>query len=662
MSECADRLQELTQQVDVVLDEDLSALERMSARARTERYNQLKTNEEEFVWDFSEECPDFLTESERARVRGRFRLARLLVAASFYRGDGEVPGAMADDFIEPELEAVVEFDRYRQFEALSESQIERKIRRMDGEVYDLVEEYTSTQLANIEQMTEHPEIQQDLMERLLDRYEERREKIRRGFFTYVEAHGLEHMVEAIEDAVEAVNTASAERKEVRDELQTESESRGHKPSADYLTSKRRIEAEMRRIERNAAGGSSNHKKLQSSIDELNEQLKTLTGNQDSAASDIDAQIDRTTELDERLEVQIENLEETKEQAATEATKEASEKATKLVEDELEQLQEEREQIRTEIDRLKREREQVQAARESLSDKQETLETQISQVAESVQTDEDGIKGSNAVTTKMAKILEMDYLGRFDISMHETETVRMSDEQFEVPDGYWNKRSERRNNRAYLVSILEDEYPDQYPLNATARYEITSSGTFGFGNTTEMVIEASVVSNLDAYVTNGFDAQPTNLDTLLAIINQAVEEAEERGYTYLLGIASPTGWSQQVHEQVENEAKTRYSRHVSICLINLQDGSLIYDESDPVASENATLFAPPVRDEQVQDCVETVQKEYVSDIGRESVLLRDVVEKHEYDSQVVKRAFNILEEDGTGEQLYLDELGISLSFG
>jgi len=43
-------------------------------------------------------------------------------------------------------------------------------------------------------------------------------------------------------------------------------------------------------------------------------------------------------------------------------------------------------------------------------------------------------------------------------------------------------------------------------------------------------------------------------------------------------------------------------------------------------------------------------------------LRDVVSEHGYDPEIVKRAFNRLEERGRGEQLYLDELGLSLAVG
>jgi hypothetical protein len=667
MTDCADRFQKLTRPVDILLDEDLAALRRMPERSRIERYNELKANEEEFVWEFSEECPLFLTDSERGRVRGKFRLARLLVAASFYSDRDDVPAAMAGDFIEKELETVVEFDRYRQFDALSESQIEEKIRRMEGEVYELAEEYLSTQIADLEALLEHPNVQQDLMERLVDRYEDRREKVRQGFFIYVESHGIPHMVEAIEEAVEAVNDASAEREQVREQMREEVRKAVREREEESLLTRQELESKLQGLKQELSGGTDTDQ-LQAELGGLRKRIEELSAEQDSAEAEMAARIERTAQLEQRLESKIDELEATRERAVADATEEAGQKAAELVEDELDQLREERDQIRAEIDRLEREREEISAAKDSLDEKQAELDEQVSQVQQSLDTDvtdaEGGIDGSNVVTASMAKVLEMDYLGRFDISMWEADSIYMGHTSFGISDGYWEGRSERRNNRGSLLDILDDGDPNEYPLNSAARYEITMPGTLGFGSTTEMIVEARVLANLHAYAHNGFDAQPADLDTLLAVVNEVVDEAEEGDYTYLIGLASPTGWSERVRNQIQNDelSRARYSRHVSICLVNLQDGSLIYDESDEIVRENADLFAPPVDSERFQACLDTIREEYVEDFGTESVLLRDVVNEEGYAAQVVKRAFNRLEQEDVGEQLYLDDLGLSLTVG
>jgi len=304
VTDCAARFEELTHTADVIREEDLQALRRMDERDRIERYNDIKTDEEEFRWEFSEKCPNFLTQSERERIRGNFRLARLLLAASLY-ADNDLSRPLSEDFVEAELQAVVDFDRYRQFDALSEEQIERKIRRMDGEVYELVTEYTSTQLANVEELLEHPEVQQDVMERLLDRYEKRREKIRRGFFTYVESQGLEHTVEAIEDAVTAVAEAGRERAEIADQLETTREELADEIRSDFQHERERLESQIEHLEQRLRTETADIESLESQVEDLEAQLEEATASQDDATSEIDASIEFTAELEQRIEAKIE---------------------------------------------------------------------------------------------------------------------------------------------------------------------------------------------------------------------------------------------------------------------------------------------------------------------------------------------------------------------
>ncbi|MFC7174570.1 hypothetical protein ACFQL0_16875 [Haloplanus litoreus] len=63
-----------------------------------------------------------------------------------------------------------------------------------------------------------------------------------------------------------------------------------------------------------------------------------------------------------------------------------------------------------------------------------------------------------VTTPMARLFEMDYLGRFDISMHEAETIHTPEESRPIPDGYWEDRSERRSDHARLLDLLPKTRP------------------------------------------------------------------------------------------------------------------------------------------------------------------------------------------------------------
>jgi len=56
MTNCQDWLNELTYTSERILNEDLAALRRIPDRSRIERYNEIKSNEEELNWEFGKEC------------------------------------------------------------------------------------------------------------------------------------------------------------------------------------------------------------------------------------------------------------------------------------------------------------------------------------------------------------------------------------------------------------------------------------------------------------------------------------------------------------------------------------------------------------------------------------------------------------------------------
>jgi hypothetical protein len=292
-----------------------------------------------------------------------------------------------------------------------------------------------------------------------------------------------------------------------------------------------------------------------------------------------------------------------------------------------------------------------------------LEERVEDVETSVDK-EGGIEGADVVTASTARLFEMDYIGRFDTTMYQIDSLRLPDDNFVLPEDYWDGRSERRNEGSRMSKLLDDNdggSKESNPINPTARYEITESKYLGLSETTEMVIEATVFSHLKAHAVNGFDAAPANLDDLLGFVNSAVKEASEEDVPYLLGIASPTGWTDRVADLVENDdiSRARYSRHVSVCLIDLRSGELFYDDSDSIVVDNINLFERAVQAESVDECVSKVRSEYVSDLGRETVFADEIVDETEYDQHIVKQSFDRLESHGDGEQFYVDEQGLAL---
>ena len=503
MTDCQDWLTELTHTADRILNEDLAALQRLPELERLDRYEAITRDEEELRWEFTKECNGFLTGSEEDRLRGELRLARLLLAASFY-ADSEVPESIAGEFIEAELQAVVDFDRFKRFDTLDTSQLEARIRRLDGEVTELLETYADSTIANIDTLVENPAVQQDVIDRLLDRYEQRRERVRQAVFLYAETHGLETLGGDL----------------ALDELDGAADTGGDHPAAT------------------SANGS-------------------------SAALAVDT--------------------DTQPAAAT--------------------------------------------------------------------------TGSDTVTAATARLFELDYIGRFTTSIQETDTIELPEKQISIPDGYLDGRCSRRNERDRMATLLDTngESVTAHPINPTARYTLTNSKYFGLTTETQIVIEATVHSHLQRHARDGVDATPADVDDLVAIVGDAVEEAADRSAPYLLGIASPTGWTDRVvgHVRDDELGRTHYGENVSVCLIDLRRGELIYDTTDSVVAENAELFERAVEADAVADCVETIRSRYLEGIGRETLLLTAAVEETGYDRHIVRQAFSRLAADDAGEVFTID---------
>lgn len=656
MTDCQDWLTELTYTGEQILNEDLASLNRMPDRMRIERYNEIKSDEEEFQWEYGRECGDFLTSTEQDRVRGEIRLARLLIAASFY-AEGELPKPMENDFIDAELQAVIEFDRYKQFDALDQDQIEGRIRRMEGEVYELVTEYTSTQIADMDELIDNPEVQQDVMERLVDRYDDRRERIRQGFFVYVETHGMEHMVEGIEQAIDAAAAAATERKHVQTALESEIDALESSLETEFQQQRTRIKSTLQDVESDIINGTVD-------IADVRAELDSATDLSDEPLTAIDTAIERTKALGATLDEKIAQLQEAQEAAQASGAEEAEDAVT-VVESELERAREQRSKLNNHLDRLHRERDQIEYTRDRLAEQKEALETQVTELESDDDTvDPRDVNGADVVTASTARLFEMDYIGRFDTKMHEATTIELPDQTFDVPEGYWDGRSQRQSDAPRVEQLLDaDEQgrADSYPANLTARYEITKSRYLGLSTQTEIILEATVFSDLRAYASNGFDESPADIDDLLGLINNAVREADQRETHYLLAIASPTGWTERVEEKIEADefARTHYSRRLSTCLVDLRDGTLIYDESDDVISDNVTLFERPVNAERITQCVDQLRSAYIDSVGRETIGLDEVVSTHEFDPHVVKQAFRRVEEDGDAEQFYVEGDGLAL---
>jgi predicted nucleic acid-binding Zn-ribbon protein len=649
--DCTQQLRKLKHPVDRTLnDPDLASISRQTAQQRIDRYNRIKANEETLLGEFARECPTTRTNQELQDLRAKFRLARLLIVASF-RQEGSVPQSLAGDFSDQAIETAVEFEQYKMFDTFDgEEEIARKIRRMDGEMYELVREYTETQLSDLDQLQESSDVQRDVMANLKDRYSDRLEKIRYGFFEYVEMRGLPNVLAAVEDALETVDESQAARESAINDLNDRLDNLERTVESGFRRQRQTVERQLDDVE--AALAESNP-----DLTEIRRRLRSLDSpdeGYEQALSQLQQTVAETKTIKSDLETKVSELENAQASSAdTDAA--VADAVSSVVDEELSALRERHAAVAEEVDRLETERERLTAARERLDERQTGLLEQVEQLETDEQTAV-GVDGTTAVTPTVARLHELDYVGAFEKSVHDTATIRLADETFSVPEEYWENRSERRNERPRLHEFLDDDQSaEQFPVNLTARFEVTDSGMFGFGGGTRLVVEATVLSDLEAHVSHGFDAGPATLEDLLTYVDRAAHQAEATDTDTLLGLASPTGWSEAVRTQVldGDVSRTRFSRRLSVVLVDLRDGELVYDTTDPVADENAHLYALPDDDRRLADCLSFL-REQLDGVGFEDgLILSDVTAETGYRAHIVKRAFDRLVEQEGCDLQYID---------
>jgi hypothetical protein len=655
--DCADRLRGLLQLQEAVIDEDLASLGRMPVDSRVERYRRLAREEEEFVFDYPASCPDQLTSAEREELRSRFRLARLFVYASFENRGEPVPTELDGDFAPVEVDAAIDFERYKSFDALSEAGIEERIRRMDGEVYTLAREYHSTQLDDLDALLDDPTVQRDVLKQLVNRYDARLDKIKRAVQLYVEIHNPSGLVDSIERAIAAVADSADEREAIREAV--EREVRAVAADLDRTLSEREdaVDARLRTVEAGLVG-SDVPDEVRAELDALRAQTAELQRTQERAVSDLSERIDRASQLNGRLTERIGELEAAHREALADGGL-LGEETVALVTHELDALREQRDAVTESIDALRRERQRIADAEARLDEREADLTARVEALSSSLADTTERI-GEEVVTATMARLFELDYLGRFDISVHEATRLVTLDGPVEVSATTWDGAVSRRDEAPRLREFLgADGDVDAFPANRSVRFELRRSRYLGLGRERQLVLEASVVSHLEAYARNGFDTRPATVDDLLDVVTRVVRTLDDDAHR-VLALASPTGWADDVADRLLDEtfARNRFDRRLHLFLVDLQTGRLSFDASDELLAGNADLFAVGVDAERLHDCVTVVQS--LAADGDLNVRL-DALVSDGYPAHVVKRAFNRLERDGVGQQLLLDELGLVLAF-
>jgi hypothetical protein len=644
----------MVNKAESVLAEDIQSLKKESPERLRRLWNEITDYQDTYKWDdeWQREFELQLEGRDRQRDRRTFRAALLyLDAASVESRRAERVGNFTDD----EIEFVREFDDFRVFDSVDASQIKSDIVDQEGEIYEFVNERVADLVGQRGDLlnTWENQIEGDVVDYFSNQIDEYERKSNQAVSIYIQEHGLPNAVEGIVAAAEATASATATREDVVDRVEEQLAEATNRLDRDLRERDRRLQARLTELESEVVDRSVDAGDLDDALTEIRSELRSRDRRGSDAASELAARIDEIEELKSELTAEIDELQAVKEETKQDADE--SEDVATLIEDELSNLREQQAAIESEVSRLR-------ATREQRSESQKRVEERVEELEASLGGDEPAAESEEAVTAAVARLYELDYVSRFDRSVRDARTITLPDgSRYEPSPDLWDETGVRTSDRRQVEEALAGtgETADSYPVALRSRYAVTDSRLFGAFNSTELVVEVVSKPHLTAYATNGFDARPAGVPDLLDVVNQAISAVESQDVTHLIGVASPTGWSDRVRSLIEADdfARSRFDVDLSLCLVDARTGELTYDESDPLVRENVELFEYEVDPERFREGDQVVRNQYVDDPSKTQATITEVVEDHDIEPRVVRAVFERLAEEGVAEIDTLPDVGL-----
>lgn len=188
------KLQQLKQPVDIVLNYDLEKLRHENDTKRAVLWNQIKSNQNIFEREFRVG----LSQEEMEKITSDFTLAQLLLAAAAKANGEKTP--IIKRFSAKELDLVSNYERFNHFDVLNADEIADKMARNE-EIFNLAMGFYQNEYARVDAILESQEIQKDVKIAFNKRYNARLTKIGDGAKAYIQKYGVSSFVGQIEDKV-----------------------------------------------------------------------------------------------------------------------------------------------------------------------------------------------------------------------------------------------------------------------------------------------------------------------------------------------------------------------------------------------------------------------------------------------------------------------------
>jgi excisionase family DNA binding protein len=262
-----------------------------------------------------------------------------------------------------------------------------------------------------------------------------------------------------------------------------------------------------------------------------------------------------------------------------------------------------------------------------------------------------------VEAEAARLSEDNFISRFEMKLKTLEGMRNPFDGRSLRLGVHALNWERRDEKAKIASLFRRKpvHPELFthaPLNQVLRVRIPLRRGIARQEQVQLIIVAQCYAHLEAYVRQGFDTEPANRAELLSLLEQYMAEGRQQHIHYILGLASPTGWTQEARELIFNPntpSKSFSHEWLSPCLITPTPFELTWNPLDDRLEPFTKVFHPELAGEEIERAINYVQAEL---LRRNSLSLAEVNAALGIDPMSTKRAFEKL---AAHEDFALDHL-------
>jgi len=543
-------------------------------------------------------------------------------------------------------------EEFRFFDDYSIEEIRDRIGRKEGKVYEIVKDNVEKMDSHRDSIFENVQIKPAIARAIKDLLKDRTEKIQEAIIEYIRLYGVVQATNEIASAVSKVLESQQKRNQISIEVQgkisrLEQELEGIK---EVAAQKSELEDKLMALERQVVQKDFEQQSLINQLDLLNNEKSKVENSYLSFATLLENQMKEVDDLKKELEAKEAEIKAIKINLKQDLENENQ----RMVLEELEKIEKMKADLQLQVSEINAEKQYLTIQKEEISEKFDFIKEAI----------EGGKTENRFVTKDLAKLYEMDYIGRFDMKMNELPmsfTDPVNNKRHTV--GSWEDNHLKTDERERIYSLFKDkmqlsEIETQLPLNFRSRYWINERG-FIFGkNGPKVTIEAMVLNHWKEYAINGFDIKPVALSELNAFLVGMINKAEKEECFHVIAIASPTGWDERIRTYISSDdfARNYVSRFISLCLVDIESGETIYNEADKRIKDFVHLFEPIFDQEKVQKCIEFIKTktEYA-----DHVVLYTIMEETGLNMNIVKKAFYDLEKEGYGKVTGVDKVGMVL---